>query len=252
VYGKIFVSMYDGTLADYWKALVTFQQMIVLCDDQGIVDMTPSAISRRTGIPQDIIVEGIEILSKPDLHSRTPDEDGKRIVLIDENSAWGWRIVNHKKYRQMASYEDKKRADRERIAEKRNKNNGVANSRNKSQIVADVAHTDTDTDTYNNIPYVEIVSYLNKKTASNFKNTTGGTRKLIKARFAEGFTIDDFKAVIDHKVSQWSDDAKMNVYLRPETLFSGKFDRYLNETRKTSCADQAPKEFDFANQFQDR
>jgi hypothetical protein len=50
MYGKLFSQMYDGTLATKgpWQALVTFQQLIILADKHGIVDMTPEAIGRRT------------------------------------------------------------------------------------------------------------------------------------------------------------------------------------------------------------
>ena len=95
MYGKIFSSIYDGTLVEDWRALITFQQFIVLCDADGIVDMTPKAISSRTGIPIDHIKAGIEVLEKADKYSRTPDEEGKRIELIDEHRAWGWHIINH-------------------------------------------------------------------------------------------------------------------------------------------------------------
>ena len=61
MYGKIFESIYDGTLGDDWRALITFQQMIVLCDSDGVVDMTPAAISRRTNIPVEHIEAGIKI-----------------------------------------------------------------------------------------------------------------------------------------------------------------------------------------------
>lgn len=154
MYGKIFAQMYDGTLAENWKALITFQQMIILCDDQGIIDMTPNSISSRTGIPLEYIKEGIEFLEKEDPYSRRPDEGGKRIVLIDDHRPWGWRIVNHLFYRKMSSYEDKKRADRERIAEKRRAmSQDVANSSEESdnvENVANVAHTDTNTNTDTN------------------------------------------------------------------------------------------------------
>ena len=43
-----------------------------------------------------------------------------------------------------------------------------------------------------------------------------------------GTTI--FKQVIDTKVKDWGNDSKMNQYLRPITLFSSKFDDYLNQT----------------------
>lgn len=144
--------MYDGTLAENWQALITFQQMIILCDDSGVIDLTPSAISRRTGIPIEHIEAGIKTLESDDPYSRTPDENGRRIVRLDDHRPWGWRIVNHQKYKQMASYEDKKKADRERIAAKReaDKIQDVAECRELSHEVADVAHTDTDTNIYKN------------------------------------------------------------------------------------------------------
>lgn len=97
MYGKLFTGMYDGTLATGgpWEALVTFQQLIILADKYGTVDMTPVAIARRTTVPLEIIVKGLEALEKPDPQSRTPDEDGKRIVRLSDSRPWGWRIVNH-------------------------------------------------------------------------------------------------------------------------------------------------------------
>jgi len=72
-----------------------------------------------------------------------------------------------------------------------------------------------------------IISYLNKKTGKNFKDTTDKTIRLIKARFAEKFSPEDFKAVIDNQTSKWIADPKMVDYLRPETLFGTKFESYL-------------------------
>jgi len=73
------------------------------------------------------------------------------------------------------------------------------------------------------------IEYLNLKTEKNFKSSSKATRDKIIARINEGFTLDDFKKVIDNKVAQWKHDPKMNAYLRPETLFSPKFESYLNE-----------------------
>lgn len=83
------------------------------------------------------------------------------------------------------------------------------------------------------IPYKEIVSYLNNKTGKNYKPTSKKTQSLIKSRYNEGFTLSDFKRVIDNKVNDWIDNSEMNKYLRPETLFSNKFEGYLNETSQS-------------------
>ena len=77
--------------------------------------------------------------------------------------------------------------------------------------------------------YVEIIDYLNNKTNSNYRYDGKKTKDLIKARMNEGFTLDDFKRVIDNKVNSWGNDEKMVKFLRPETLFSNKFESYLNE-----------------------
>lgn len=83
------------------------------------------------------------------------------------------------------------------------------------------------------LPYEEIVQYLNQKTNKNFKHTSKVTQRHIRARLAEGFTVSDFKQVIDKKCSDWLRDQKMKEYLRPETLFGTKFESYLNSKTTT-------------------
>ena len=79
----------------------------------------------------------------------------------------------------------------------------------------------------------EIIDYLNLVTKSKYKYTTSSTKRLIHARLNEGFSVDDFKRVIDIKNAQWSKDNKMKEYLRPETLFGSKFESYLNQKNNT-------------------
>lgn len=76
------------------------------------------------------------------------------------------------------------------------------------------------------IPYEKIIDYLNRKTNSHYRPTSKATRRLIKARYNEGFT---FKSVIDKKCAEWLQDGNMVQYLRPETLFGTKFEAYLNQ-----------------------
>ena len=77
--------------------------------------------------------------------------------------------------------------------------------------------------------FAEVVEYLNSKTGKRYKPSSEATKKLIRGRFGDGFTLDDFKAVIDNMAAAWSGDAKMEQYLRPETLFAAsKFEGYLN------------------------
>lgn len=85
------------------------------------------------------------------------------------------------------------------------------------------------------VPYRDIVDYLNEKCNRDFKASTQKTKDMIKARWKEGFTLDDFKLVIDIKSNQWLTDEKMNAFLRPLTLFGTKFESYLNEGRTNNA-----------------
>jgi uncharacterized phage protein (TIGR02220 family) len=79
------------------------------------------------------------------------------------------------------------------------------------------------------IPYKEIIEYLNLKTGKHYRVSSDKTKSLIKARFNENYTLEDFKRVIDNKCKEWLKNEKMNVFLRPETLFGNKFEGYLNQ-----------------------
>lgn len=78
-------------------------------------------------------------------------------------------------------------------------------------------------------PYKEIIDYLNEKIKTHYLPTTPKTQTFIRSRWREGFTLENFKTVIDKKCNEWLKDSKMRRYLRPETLFGTKFESYLNE-----------------------
>jgi hypothetical protein len=157
MYGKIFSTIYDGTLADNWQALVTFEQMIVLCDADGVLDMTPAGLHRRTGIPLDIIQEGIRFLELPDRQSKSEAEEGRRITRLDEHRDWGWKLVNHAYYKGLVDADtvrEQNKVRQQRMRERRRgEEPGQADmlERDASRSVtvnnAKSRHTDTDTDT---------------------------------------------------------------------------------------------------------
>ena len=88
-----------------------------------------------------------------------------------------------------------------------------------------------------NIPFAEIVNYLNQKTEKNFRDGTRKTRDLIQARWNEGFREEDFYKVIDVCCSKWkgqtfTNGAKGDDYLQPSTLFNNKFEERLHWTQE--------------------
>ena len=77
------------------------------------------------------------------------------------------------------------------------------------------------------------LAYLNHSVGKNYKYLEKNLKHII-ARFNEGYTLEDFKQVIDVKTEEWKDNPEFFKYLRPETLFGSKFDSYLNQKPKIS------------------
>ena len=77
--------------------------------------------------------------------------------------------------------------------------------------------------------YCEIIDYLNKIANVNFRVKSKETQRLINARLNDGFTVDDFKKVIQKKFEKWR-GTKYEQYMRPKTLFGTNFESYLNES----------------------
>ena len=59
------------------------------------------------------------------------------------------------------------------------------------------------------IPYDEIVAYLNQVRGTNLRQMSSETAHFIKSKIEQGYTLDDFKKVIEIKNSSWSNAQAM-------------------------------------------
>ncbi|WP_256846872.1 conserved phage C-terminal domain-containing protein [Paenibacillus sp. Pae108] len=76
----------------------------------------------------------------------------------------------------------------------------------------------------------QVIQYLNAKLDTKYRPTTKTIKEMVNGRLNEGYTLDDFKYVIDVKAAEWLGDPKMEKYLRPSTLFRPtNFPEYLNQ-----------------------
>ena len=81
---------------------------------------------------------------------------------------------------------------------------------------------------------VELLGFLNEKAGRNYEAVPANI-DLIVARFREGATVSDCRAVIAKKCREWLGDPKMNLYLRPATLFKRtNFAQYKGELGATA------------------
>lgn len=204
---------YDEKLTPNAKLL--YGEITALCNEKGYCWANNQYFSNLYGVSKTTISKWInQLIKRGYVHSEikyktgTKEIEGRYLKIIntpiEENDNRYLRKVKD-------PIEEKLKTP---IEEKLKDNNTVINT------------------TFNNtldIPYVEIVNYLNEKTGKNFLHTTKKTKELIKARWNEGFRLEHFKRVIDIKTADWKNNKKMNKFLRPQTLFGTNFESYLNE-----------------------
>ena len=115
MYGKIFKSMFEGSLRGHADELLVFTNLIVSADLEGYADRSHKTIADETGLTMERVRTAIDHLESPDTASRTPDMAGKRLERIDAHRDWGWRIVNYRYYRDLNTAEKRRNDTRERV-----------------------------------------------------------------------------------------------------------------------------------------
>ena len=119
MFGKVFASLWQGSMVGQADAQLVFVYMIANCDVDGFIDQTQEVIAALTGIPVERVRVAVEMLSAPDPRSRSVEEGGRRIVPMDDARDWGWQIVNYWKYRAMRDEEVRRAQNRASSARRR-------------------------------------------------------------------------------------------------------------------------------------
>lgn len=201
------------------------------------IPYTPESLAALTGFPLHTVTEALQIFAEMELV--VTESDGtlflpKCLKMIGSESESTQRVRDYRRrkkeeQKQAETVENTANAENRYKKEQCNKGNDKSNveNRDKSKSIdnkKDIVGKEPTP------PYKDIIDYLNLKTDSKYKHTTKATQRIINGRFKEGFTLEDFKTVIDVKSAQWKGDKKMAAYLRPETLFAAShFESYLNE-----------------------
>ena len=143
VFAKIFTQIFDSSISRDYMVRHVFMDLLVLADRDGVVDMTLDAISRRTNVPEEIVAHAIAELSKPDTKSRSKQEEGCRIVLLDSHRDWGWQIVNYDHYRHIRDEESRRAYFRDKKREYRAKSTSVHSGQESPQVSTSVLDSPT-------------------------------------------------------------------------------------------------------------
>ncbi len=82
---------------------VVWITLLAMADQNGEVESTIPGLAKDAHVSVEETERAIAKFLSPDKYSRTPDEQGRRIEIIDD----GWRLLNYQKYRDKLSKEDR-------------------------------------------------------------------------------------------------------------------------------------------------
>lgn len=107
-------------------------------------------------------------------------------------------------------------------------------------FMSKIGYNDTNEQIQDNIeqaPYKEVIDYLNLIKGSEFSNVKANRTEIIE-RYKEGYTLENFKTVIDNMVKAWT-NTEYETFIRPSTLFKAdKIENYLNWVHKEKKGQQ--------------
>ena len=170
-YTKLFNSIITSTIwTEDDKTRIVWITMLAIADQNGEVQGSIPGLARLAGVSVQDAENAIEKFLSPDIYSRTPDNEGRRICKIDG----GWELLNHAKYRRMASLADQKDANTKRQQRHRERNASVTHRNATVTLQTDKAEAEAEAEADNNIP----------------PNPQGGTVKKSKTRKPKNQTVD--------------------------------------------------------------
>ena len=122
MFGKVFASTWEGSMIGKPDVQLVWCFLLAHSDARGLVEKSRPHIAALTGLTLDRVHAAIAQLEAPDPDSRTPDEEGRRLLRTTEHRDWGWQIVNHARYRAIRDADDRReqaRAGMQRLREQR-------------------------------------------------------------------------------------------------------------------------------------
>jgi hypothetical protein len=270
-YTKLFNSIVTSTIwTEDDKTRIVWITMLAIADKNGEVQGSIPGLARIAAVPVEACRTAIAKFLSPDPDSRTKDDEGRRIEEIDG----GWSLLNHQKYREMASKDESREAEAKRKARYRAKlaRNG---KEDESQNVPDMSHdvpktqhiaeaeAEADTKRREEPPLSPKGERVKKEPSEDGKKFAAWFRSLLpeslplpatwKADFARSYdemiridkrTDDEISEVCEFGTNDpfWSKQLKRPGYLRKisKTVGIQHFDQILDAARAKPEAKQRP------------
>ena len=205
-YTKLFNSIVTSTIwTEDDKTRIVWITMLAIADQHGEVQASIPGLARVAGVSVEAAETAINRFLSPDAYSRTPDDEGRRIEKIDG----GWALLNHGKYRLMASAADEKSNNAKRQKRHREKANrnatvtdsnvSVTHSNAKVTVITDIVEAEADTE----VKAEEELNKLHSHTISAKDSVCVIESPFMDSPKETKSTMDDLMSKINALKSSW-------------------------------------------------
>ena len=113
LFAKVFSSLWEGSMVAKPDVQLVFVFLLAHADREGFVNVTHERIGVLCGLGVDRVRAAIDELEAPDTRSRSPEQEGRRLIRLDPHRDWGWQVVNYGHYRAMRDEETRREQSRE-------------------------------------------------------------------------------------------------------------------------------------------
>lgn len=234
-YTKLFNSIITSTIwSEDDQTRIVWITMLAIADKNGEVQGSIPGLARIAGVPVEACRAAITKFLSPDIDSRTKDDEGRRIDVIDG----GWHLLNHGKYRDLAS--DADRAEKAAIRQARHREKVKRNNQDNPELVTDsnalvtpeshqIPQADTNTDT-NTDTKADRKTKLNKPTTANFNEFWSAyPKKMAKGNAEKAW--DKIRPDIQTVLTALSWQTKLEDWTKENAKFIPFPASYLNSKR---------------------
>ncbi len=245
MYGKLFASTFTGSMFGAGPDVIATWAYVIANTVNETVELNPALLAAMLGAPRERVEQAIEVLCSPDESSRSPEEEGRRLV---KEEGFQYRVVNHSKYRAIRNEEDRKAYNREakrRSRERLSNRESLTDARSDGKSTMS-AHTETESETIPPYPPGRGVS-------GNGRKERRPTRAQIHAQVGKGIPgpptrqeqaqrRQELKAGLElneKPFSEWSDDDAA-VYLKAFPDHREKLHSALLESRGKGLPEKNP------------
>lgn len=247
-YTKLFGTIIASTIwTEDDKTRLVWITMLAMANKHGEVEASIPGLAKFANVSIADTESALKKLLAADKYSRSKEFDGRRIEVIDG----GWEILNHAKYREKASDEDRREQSRIRVKRFRERNAEVTqgnaaetpDSLSREQI-AEANSESEEKEGQDAVPekFVEVRLWNAKKVLPQVKSVSSGRATAIRARRRDQFWADNFSAALDKIISSefcmgkndrgWRAD--FDFVLRPDSVakvMEGKYDNRVQNPK---------------------